>query len=610
MTFGDQTRGISHRVEIPCTTDDFSFSVPASPGTYKVTVSNNGVRPTFRTDLPPTSLLYELPDELTVEGDVSDFVIDVPSHLVKGRVTLDGALPEVTDACTDLRPAALVNFRRNVAESLAQVVASIPCDTTDFGFETRVYPGTWFMSVKNGGGVVVGYSSTLPETGEEYWSFAPLIANADQTEVELDVKGLVQVSGAVTHNGATPLLTQACTGTLPALRLHFRDTVYGNESRQTIPCDTTDFSFATSLFPGTYEVRVQNLGAAGARTTDLPDTSQEFIAIERLDVAGDTSDVVVDVKSVAVSGALTLEGAVPRITAACSTTAARIDFRPSAALPTSVEIPCTTPDFSFATRLYPGTYTVAVTSPRGPSGSPTNLPEQSGGLTVYDGLPILVDRTDLAIDVKPPPTEETVTVDGKLTLRGQKPAPTENCTTNQPAARIRFHPASGANDVLVTIGCAETFEFSVNLVPGTYDVLVSSQGTIGAIPTASGWYRVHEGLEITGNVDQLQIDLAPVRVAGTVLINGVAVEKTEACTETRNAFEVRFKDTVAGAGGSQFTFSVPCSSESLTFEGEVYPGVYEVSIRHQQHASLPRGFATTLPETIQPIVVVNALKIP
>jgi hypothetical protein len=236
--------------------------------------------------------------------------------------------------------------------------------------------------------------------------------------------------------------------------------------------------------------------------------------------------LVLDVKTVAVGGTITLNGAGPALGSYCTST-------PSSGSPADVTftetttgynfsfgVPCASSTFTWSGVVYPGTYRVSVMG-RGPVWS--NLPNASG-YVVNAALAVTAAASNLVLDVK------TVSVDGTVTLNGAGPTLGSYCPVTATASNLVLDvktasvggtvtlngavptlgsyctssPSSGSSaDVAFTetttgynfsfgVPCSSsTFAWSGVLYPGTYRVSVMGRGPVWSnLPDASGYVVV------------------------------------------------------------------------------------------------------------------------
>jgi hypothetical protein len=172
----------------------------------------------------------------------------------------------------------------------------------------------------------------------------------------------VQLSGKITLNGAAPTPTATYCPTNPTgvtghVRL-FEATKGYSYSLNTL-CKDAGFGFSGTIFPGTYQITVD-----GQNTySDIPDPS--FIARTGILIDKDTTDLILDVKTVQIAGKLLLNGVLPMLQAYCtanptSFTATLRFTELQTAVTTTFKTLCKDATFSFAASIYPGTYRITV----------------------------------------------------------------------------------------------------------------------------------------------------------------------------------------------------------------------------------------------------------
>ena len=325
---------------MPCT-PTFAWSGTIYPGTYKVSVLGNS-----NSNLPQGSSFVANP-ALVVAANQTGLVLDVKTVAIDGKVTLNGAAP--TSTCMTSSPASVVLQELTLGYSLT---IAVPCNAL-FAWSGNVYPGTYRVSV------VGNSNSNLPQ-GSAFVANPALVISASQTALVLDVK-TVTVGGKITLNGAEP--TSTCTSSSPASVL-LREVTQGYSLTIAVPCNTM-FAWSGTVYPGTYKVSV-----AGNSNSNLPQGSA-FIANAALPLTASLSGVVLDVKTVAVAGKITLNGALPTLTCMTSSPATVLFTEISQGYVLNTAVPCV-PNLAFTSSLYPGIYRVAVSG-----NSNSNLPQGS-----------------------------------------------------------------------------------------------------------------------------------------------------------------------------------------------------------------------------------------
>jgi hypothetical protein len=209
--------------------------------------------------------------------------------------------------------------------------------------------------------------------------------------------------------------------------------------------------------------------------SNLP--SDKFPASSGVVVSGPVSGLVFDVKSVSVSGSVTLNGANPvSNTSSCTSNAAGTNYgRGSVVLTDRTQgyrfsgalQGCTNTAATFSVNVFPGTYQVAV------EGSYADLPAD----LYVETTPVAATApvSGLAYDVK------AYLVSGSVTLDGANPVDSNSaCSVSvpdgptYPRGQVYFTDmAQGFGTGTFLDGCGNgTATFSIYLLAGTYEVTV------------------------------------------------------------------------------------------------------------------------------------------
>ncbi len=295
---------------------------------------------------------------------------------------------------------------------------------------------------------------------------------------------------------------------------------------------------------------------------------------------GRPDDIVVNVKTVQVSGKVTLNGKDPEVTMDCSEVRnpyerkAQVQFvEISKGYTFTFGARCVDAGFDWSGMLYPGTYRVTVS--RGSSYGTSNLP--STGYVANAALTVAADLSGQVYDVR------TIQVMGKVTLNGKDPEATMDCSAMRNAyerkAQVQFVETSKGYSFTYGARCMDTgFEWSGMLYPGTYQVLVSRGSSYNTSNLPSAGFVATGGLVASADLMGQVFDVKTLRVAGRVTLNGKDPEVTMDCSASRNPYErkaqVRFAEPVRGY---TFTFGTQCVDSGWAFEGQVYPGTYQIT---------------------------------
>ncbi|MBL9008693.1 MAG: hypothetical protein JNJ46_30820 [Myxococcales bacterium] len=390
----------------------------------------------------------------------------------------------------------------------------------------------------------------------------------------------VQVSGKVTLNGKDPEATADCSETRNPYerkaQVQFVEINKGYTFTFGTRCQEAGYDVGGTLYPGTYRVSVSR--GSSYQTSNLPSTG--FVANAMLTVAADLTGQVFDVKTVQLGGKVTLNGKDPEVTSDCSGTRnpyerkAQVQFVETSKGYTFTYGPrCLDTGFEFSGMIFPGTYRVSVS--RGSSYQTSNLP--STGFVATGALTVAADLSGQVFDVR------TIQVLGKVTLNGKDPEVTTECSaTRNPYERkvqVQFVETSKGYTFTYGSRCVDSgFEFSGALYPGTYQVLVNRGSSYQTSNLPSAGYIATSGLAISADLMGQVFDVKTLRVAGRVTLNGKDPEVTTDCSDTRNPYErkaqVRLNDAVRGY---TFTFGSLCLDSDWAFEGQIYPGTYQIT---------------------------------
>lgn len=296
--------------------------------------------------------------------------------------------------------------------------------------------------------------------------------------------------------------------------------------------------------------------------------------------------VDVDVKTVAVCGTVTANGAIPTQTCASPTDPrGEVFFYDEVGYASfRFPLPCGAAGqpAAFAGRVYPGRYRIAVLGAPG-----SNLPAQT--VTVATGVAVAADLAGLSYDVT------TRAVGGTVTLNGQIPAQTCVAGSGVERAQVHFKELSGGF-FSFRIPCADPatpYTFAGSVPPGIYDVAVS--GSNSALPQTSR--AVERGLVIDRDRTALAYDLLTHRVSGTVTLDGASPTQNATCRAGITRGAVGFASTTSSERiGLRIACDAANPGSPFSFSGEVYPGTYAIEVTGGD-SNLPR-MTYRLPGTI------------
>jgi hypothetical protein len=496
-------------------------------------------------------------------------VVDVKTITLSGTVTLDGKVP-TTGTCaspTDVKARILLG---DAARHLQQNI-DIPCSATDYAFSGSVLPGTYSLWLEG-----LGAATSLLAT--PYRIDPARVFATSASGLVLDVKGPVPVSGTVTLNGGAPAgCAQGAAPGISKANVRFTNKATGVVVDVALLCGAPDFSYKTSLYPGTYSVQVESAGGA-----DVPQPLPPTLVFSSLSVAAPQSGLTLAVKTVPVTGTVTLNGGAPTDCPAGASTAdvkayVRFDAVGASFQTASprLALPCGTKGYGFSGTIPAGIYKVTVGA--GVTGD-SNLPAIE--YVVNPSLAVSASPTNVAADVKAYP------VSGTITLDGVKPTDGAGCAGNPTFLKVRvvFTDVATKGAAGFDVPCsAADYAFSATLPPGTYKVSVFGVTPQTNLPTDT--FIVPSRVVVSGATSGLVIPArSKVPISGKVTLNGATPMDSGTCTGQKVA--IRWTET--GSGVIQGSFPVPCGAADYAFSGALFPGTYEVVISGLAGTTLPQ----------------------
>ncbi len=441
VTLKDDAQGYTFSLNATCpTSGPWVFSGPVYPGTYDVTVSG------YASVLPGQA--SQVQSGLVVQAPVSGLAYDVKTYPVSGVVTMNGATPLAT-SCSYPSHGATVTLHDAAQGYTFSLNATCP-SSGQWAFSGPVYPGTYEVTVS-------GYASVLP--GQASAVQSGLSVRGPVSNLVYDVR-TYPVSGVVTMNGATPLAT-SCSYPSHGATVTLHDEAQGYTFSLNATCPTSgQWAFSGPVYPGTYDVTVSGYASV------LP--GQAYAVQSGLAVRGPVGNLVYDVKTYAVSGAVTMNGATPLATS-CSypSHGATVTLR-DAAQGYTFSLNATCPSsgpWVFSGPVYPGTYDVTV------AGYASVLPGQAAA--VQAALAVQGPVANLAYDV------HTVTVSGTVLMNGATPLAT-SCSYPSHGATVTLKDDAQGYSFSLNATCPTSgaWTFSGPVYPGTYDVAVSGYASV------------------------------------------------------------------------------------------------------------------------------------
>ncbi len=454
---------------------------------------------------------------LEILADRAGLAWDLGHHVVSGTVTLNGQVP--AQSCTGGSRAQVQLLDRGGG---GHFVMRVPCEApgTPYRFSGSVPSGVYELSV-------MGENSTIPSSSHVV--DPAFVVDGDREDVALDLVTHT-VSGSVTLNGAVP---GSSTCRLRRGTVSFQ--ALGGSVTLPIPCTAAGgpYTFSGEVYPGVYQLVV-----AG---DDLP--PEPYRPEGTVEIAGAVPDLVVDVKSVPLAGTVTLNGATPPPCTG-ATWGEVYAYETTRHYNFSMPVACVAGGpFAFSGDVYPGTYHVSV---RIGDGEP---------LSLDPALEVTGPTSGLRLDT----TRIAHTVAGFVTVNGRAPdAPCEG--------QVDLADTVSGVAVTLPLTCGAEAAFSGSVPPGSYRVSLHGAG----LPAP---YFVPAPLVVSAPVSDVRFDVVTRAISGTVTLDGAV----PACDPGAHAARVTFEDPVSHVS---IVLQGRCggASEGVRFEGELFPGVYDVVV--------------------------------
>ncbi len=504
---------------------------------------------------------------------MANLVLDVKGVAVSGEIRLNGAVPGTGPSCASNAgyPKAYVVFT-DEAGTLRD--ANVRCDSGSFAFSTSLPPGRYAVKVQGSG----ADWATIPDgmTG-----VAAVTISGPTSGLLVDVKA-VAVSGTIRLNGAVPETGTSCP-TLPGLAKTYAVFTDGAGTTRyaDVRCDSASFAFNTTLPPGNFAVKVNGNGQ------DLSSIPDAMTSVEPVTIAGATSGLVLDVRAVAVSGTIRLNGAVPGTGPSCATSAdytkAYAVFSDAAGTMRYANVRCDSASYAFSTTLPPGSYAVKV------NGSGDEWAALPAGMTGVAPVTIAGTTSGLVLDVK------AVAVSGNIRLNGAVPGTGPSCAAN--GATTKAYALFTSEEGTARYGdvrCdSASYAFSATLPPGTYAVRVYGGGPDwSALPNGMTSVAPVTIVVATGS---LVLDAKTVPISGALRLNGAVPGTGTSCAA--NPGSTKAYALFTSAEGTSRYGNARCDSAAYSFDTTLPPGTYAVTVYGggPDWTALPNGTTGVVP---------------
>jgi hypothetical protein len=461
--------------------------------------------------------------------------LDLKAIRVSGTVTLAGA-PLPTETAS--RGRVVFTDRDGVS-------ASYDLGTTGAGtYALTLPPGTF--SVRFEGNAALCEAATLPAMPCGSGVLIPSVDLTASGAVDLDVP-VARLTGTVTLNGAAFANHDADRG-----RLQFTSASGASVKTKAFGA-TGAVQYGVTLLPGKYDVSFIGNPALcqGTQAAAAPCNS----GILRKDVTIATGALDFDVRSVAVTGQVTLAGAALPAEAMSRGT---VSFTAAGGGSVSARDLGATGAATYAVSLLPGRYDVAFAGNLALCAAAVASMVPCNGGVVHAG--VALDASG-AVDVD----LHAVTVGGSVTLDGA-------ALPDEAAGRgaVALSLGGGAPVLSRPLAATGAATYQVTVIPGTYRVSYAANAALCAtttatpkVPCTGGTIVPSIGLTSSGVVD---VDLKSVRVSGTVTVNGAPMP-TEAAARGQVVF--------SREGGTVSTVAFPPSG-AATYGVTLLPGTYDV----------------------------------
>jgi hypothetical protein len=331
------------------------------------------------------------PSGVCAGGSPSGLDFDVKTFTVSGKLTLNGAVPSVGTSCSGNPQVATADLQFVELSKGYVVDLFTRCGDASFGFSGKLFPGTYVVRANSINGANYSNLPQAPSSAQAIVVSPAFVVSADAGGIVFDVQTFT-VSGLVTLNGAAPTVGTSCSGNpqVATSDIQLVESTKGYVIDLYTRCGDPTFAFTGKLYPGSYVVRVNNInGTNYSNLPQAPSAGQSFVANAALIISADSSGLDFDVKTITISGHVTLNGAAPSVGTSCSgnpqVATADLQFtEKTLGYVTDLYTRCGDPTFAFTGKLYPGTYSVRINNINGTNYS--NLPQAPSAYQAYQAV--------------------------------------------------------------------------------------------------------------------------------------------------------------------------------------------------------------------------------
>jgi len=580
------TWGYSYKVELRCkdaVKKGFNWSKEIYPGTYKVSVygtSNYADFPIWGTQV--------IHAKLDLNKDKAGIVLDFKSVDVSGSITHNGKKPAVSKYCgpnTNSSSAYAQVELKEVTWGYSYKVELRCKDAVKKGFNwsKKIFPGTYKVSVYG-----TSNYADFPIWGTQV-IHPKLDLNQSKGGLVLDFKS-VDVSGSITHNGKKPAVSKYCgpnTNSSSAYaQVEFKEVTWGYSYKVELRCKDAvkkGFNWSKKIFPGTYKVSVYGT----SNYADFPLWGTQVIHPE-LDLSTDKAGLVLDFKSVTISGSITHNGKMPSVSKYCgpntnsSSTYAQVEFKEVTwGYSYKAELRCkdaAKKGFNWTKTIFPGTYKVSVYGTSNYADFPL-----WGTQVIHPKLDLKADKSGLVLDYK------SVTISGSITHNGNKPSVSKYCGPNTNSsstyAQVELKEVTWGYSYKAELRCKDAakkgFDWTKTIFPGTYKVSVYGTSNYADFPIW-GTQVIHPKLSLPQNKSGIVLDYKSVTVGGAIFANGVTPATSKYCGPNTNSSSTYAQVEWAElTWGYKYTIALRCKDAAkvgFNWSKQIFPGTYKVSV--------------------------------
>ena len=576
-------------------TQGFNWDREIFPGIYKVEVYGTANYADF--PVGGSQIIY---DKLDLTAPKAGIALDYKTVKVSGSITHNGTKPATSEYCTPSKNSYSTYVQVKLTELTWGYVYTITntCSkgaTQAFNWDREIFPGTYKVEVYG----TTNYAD-FPIGGSQI-IYDKLDLTAPKAGIVLDYK-TVKVSGSITHNGTKPATSEYCTPSKNSystyVQVKLTELTWGYVYTITNTCSkgaTQAFNWDREIFPGIYKVEVYGT----SNYADFPIGGSQII-YDNLDLTAPKAGIVLDYKTVKVSGSITHNGTKPATSEYCTPSKNSYSTYVQVKLTEltwgyvyTITNTCSkgaTQGFNWDREIFPGTYKVEVYGTTNYADFPIG-----GSQIIYDKLDLTAPKAGIVLDYK------TVKVSGSITHNGTKPATSQYCTpsTNGYSTYVQVKLTELTWGYTYTItntcskGATQGFNWDREIFPGTYKVEVYGTTNYADFPIG-GSQIIFDKLDLTAAKAGIVLDYKTVKVSGDIFANGKTPALSKYCSASTNSYstyvQVMLKELT---WGYSYSITHSCSKGTVlgfSWEREIFAGVYKVEVYGtSNYANFPIG---------------------